>query len=141
MWQVKHARGGIVDVEFIAQYLLLRHAAERPDILTPNIEAAYRRLGAAGIIAAPEAERLAAAARLLQQVQAMLRLTVEQEFDEATATEGLEAALARAGGAESFDALKARLADAEAAVRRAFAEFIAEPAAQLAARRTREIRI
>jgi glutamate-ammonia-ligase adenylyltransferase len=140
IWDVKHVRGGLVDVEFIAQYLQLRHAAARPEILAPNIEATYRRLGAAGLLAAAEADALAAAARLLQQVQAMLRLTIEKHFDEAEATDGLKAALARAAGADSFEALKARLAATQFAVRRAFAEHITEPAARLAARQTREIR-
>jgi glutamate-ammonia-ligase adenylyltransferase len=138
-WQVKHVRGGLVDVEFIAQYLLLRHAHERPEILAPSIADAYGRLDAAGILPAPEAHSLAAAARLLQQVQAMLRLTVEEAFDESTATDGLKAALARAGSAASFEALKAALAGAQDRVRRAFAEIIEEPAARLAARQTREI--
>ena len=141
LWDVKHVRGGLVDVEFIAQYLQLRHAALRPEILTPNIEAAYRRLGAAGIVPGPQAAELAAAARLLLEVQAMLRLTLEREFAEESATEGLKAALARTGGAPSFDALKEQLTVAQAGVRRAYAEFIAEPAARLAARQTKEIQI
>jgi [glutamine synthetase] adenylyltransferase / [glutamine synthetase]-adenylyl-L-tyrosine phosphorylase len=141
VWEVKHVRGGLVDVEFIAQYLLLRHAQARPDILAPSIADAYRLLGAAGFLPAEQAATLAGAARLFQQVQAMLRLTVEEGFDESNASEGLKAALARAGGAASFDALKASLAAAQDSVRRAYAEHIAEPAARLAARKTKEIEI
>ena len=138
-WEVKHVRGGLVDVEFIAQYLLLRHAADHPEILAPSIADAYGRLGAAGLLPAEEAVALAAAARLLQQVQAMLRLTVEDAFDEEAATEGLKTALARAGAAATFAALKTSLAEAQGRVRRAFAEIITEPAARLAARQTKEI--
>jgi len=137
-WQVKHVRGGLVDVEFIAQYLLLRHAAGRPEILAPSIVDAYARLGAAGLLPTDRAAALAAAARLFQQVQAMLRLTVEEGFDESSATEGVKAALARAGGAASFDELKASLAAAQAQVRSAFGGIIAEPGARLAERITRE---
>jgi [glutamine synthetase] adenylyltransferase / [glutamine synthetase]-adenylyl-L-tyrosine phosphorylase len=139
LWEVKHVRGGLVDVEFIAQYLLLRHASAHPEILVSSIAEAYGRLGAVGLLPPELAAALASAARLLQQVQAMLRLTVEEEFDEATATDGLKTALARAGGVPSFDALKAALAAAQTGVRRAFAESIEEPAARLAARQTREI--
>ncbi|MBL8665557.1 MAG: bifunctional [glutamine synthetase] adenylyltransferase/[glutamine synthetase]-adenylyl-L-tyrosine phosphorylase [Candidatus Odyssella sp.] len=138
-WEVKHVRGGLVDVEFIAQYLLLRHAHAHPGILASSIAESYGRLGAAGLVPAERAASLAAAARLLQQVQAMLRLTIEEGFDEAAATGGLKAALARAGGAADFDALKAALAAAQADVRRAYAEIIEEPAARLAAKQTREI--
>ncbi len=141
LWEVKHVRGGLVDVEFIAQYLLLRHAATHPEIIVSSIAEAYRQLGAAGLLAEDRARALASAARLLQQVQAMLRLTVAEGFDENTATEGLKAALARAGGAASFEALKAVLAEAQADVRRAYAEYIAEPAARLAAEKTKEIEL
>jgi glutamate-ammonia-ligase adenylyltransferase len=132
---------GLVDLEFIAQYLLLRHAAARPEILTASVDDAFGRLGRAGLLASDEAEQLAAAARLLQQVQAMLRLTVEGEFAPDTATAGLKAALARAAGAPSFEALESSLREREAFARRAFAQHIAEPAAKLAAQQSRENRL
>jgi len=139
IWQVKHVRGGIVDVEFIAQYLLLRHAAAHPEIVTPAIADAYRRLGAAGVLEAARSEELAAAARLLHQVQAMLRLMVEGEFDAANITDGQKAALARATAATDFESLVEALGAAQQSVHRAYAEIIGEPAARLAARKTREL--
>jgi glutamate-ammonia-ligase adenylyltransferase len=33
IWDIKNAAGGVVDIEFIAQYLQLIHAADKPDIL------------------------------------------------------------------------------------------------------------
>ena len=33
IWDLKYAAGGIVDIDFIAQYLQLVHAADKPDIL------------------------------------------------------------------------------------------------------------
>ena len=33
VWDLKYAAGGIVDIDFIAQYLQLVHAAGKPDIL------------------------------------------------------------------------------------------------------------
>ena len=35
LWDVKHVRGGMVDIDFIVQYLQLRHASEHPAILVP----------------------------------------------------------------------------------------------------------
>src|SRR5205814_8344829 len=32
-WNLKYVAGGLIDLEFIAQYLQLVHAAERPEIL------------------------------------------------------------------------------------------------------------
>ena len=45
IWDFKHRRGGLVDIDFIAQYLMLRHAAEHPDVLRRNPSVA---LGAPG---------------------------------------------------------------------------------------------
>ena len=36
LWSLKHLRGGMLDIEFIAQYLALRHANTAPSILTNN---------------------------------------------------------------------------------------------------------
>ncbi|MGG6548479.1 UNVERIFIED_CONTAM: hypothetical protein NY100_24030, partial [Prevotella sp. 15_C9] len=36
IWDLKYAAGGLIDIEFAAQYLQLVHAAERPDILSVN---------------------------------------------------------------------------------------------------------
>ncbi|MDG1438597.1 MAG: hypothetical protein P8P98_06430, partial [Emcibacteraceae bacterium] len=36
IWALKHVRGGIIDVEFICQYLLLKHGSNHPEILTKN---------------------------------------------------------------------------------------------------------
>ncbi|HEU0197771.1 MAG TPA: bifunctional [glutamate--ammonia ligase]-adenylyl-L-tyrosine phosphorylase/[glutamate--ammonia-ligase] adenylyltransferase [Nevskiaceae bacterium] len=63
-WDVKHAAGGLVDAEFLVQFLLLRHAAQHPELLryTDN----WRQLDAlvaAQVIPAAEASTLIAAAR------------------------------------------------------------------------------
>ena len=36
IWELKQTRGGLVDVEFLAQYLQLIHAAEHPHVLDQN---------------------------------------------------------------------------------------------------------
>ena len=51
IWDIKHRRGGLVDIEFLAQYLMLRHGAEHPDILSQNTSDALSRLTAAGLLA------------------------------------------------------------------------------------------
>ncbi len=123
-WQVKHLRGGLVDAEFIAQYLQLRHAAAHPEILSANTSDAFGRLGRAGILAPERAAVMAAAAHFLQQVQAMLRLTVEENFDETAASPGLKTALTRAAGVGEFTALKERLAATASTVRACYEDII-----------------
>ncbi len=41
-WDVKHRRGGMIDIEFIVQFLQLRDAARRPGMLEVNTIAALR---------------------------------------------------------------------------------------------------
>ena len=45
IWQLKHHPGGITDIQFIAQYLLLRHAHAEPGILSASTTAAAGRRG------------------------------------------------------------------------------------------------
>ena len=85
-WDFKHLPGGLFDIDFVAQYLALRHAAERPDLLDPHPAEMLRRAADAGVIDRTDAERLRAARTLLSDVQGLLRLTLngdEAAFDEA----------------------------------------------------------
>ncbi len=54
IWDLKYAAGGIVDIDFIAQYLQLVHAAEKPDILDVSTLARARQCratrGAGGVV-------------------------------------------------------------------------------------------
>ena len=127
-WTIKHVRGGLVDVEFLCQYLQLRHAADHPSVLCATTAEAYRRLGAAGIIPSAVAGELAAASTFLHNIQGFLRLTVEHTFDVESASEGLHAALARAGGAHDVHAVRSRLLEVQQAVYGRFRDYIEVPA-------------
>ena len=97
LWRVKHRRGGIVDLEFIAQYLQLRHAAEQPEVLSTNSVQALQNLAAAGCLDAGDARILIEAAQFWAGLQAMLRLTWGEDFDDGSASQGLRAVRLRAG--------------------------------------------
>ena len=43
-------RGGLFDIDFVAQYLALRHAARRPDLLDPHPAEMLRRAADAGVV-------------------------------------------------------------------------------------------
>jgi glutamate-ammonia-ligase adenylyltransferase len=128
-WDLKHVRGGLVDVEFIAQYLQLAHAADAPEILATNTTEALARLASAGLLAAGLADALIEATRLWRRLQALQRLTAGSGLDEAALPAGLRQAFASAGRAADFAALKRRMADARATVHGAFETLIVAPAA------------
>ena len=50
IWDLKQVRGGLVDLEFIAQYLQLVSAADHPGVLDQNTLGALARLSKAGVI-------------------------------------------------------------------------------------------
>ncbi len=135
IWEGKRVRGGFVDLEFIAQYLQLRHAARRPEVLGSNTTDAFERLAACGYLPRETALELIAATRLWRRVQGIVRLAEERRFAEAAAPEGLRRVIARAAGAADFLALKHQLRDTARRVHKHFATLIAEPAARAAAAR------
>ncbi|SMF40936.1 glutamate-ammonia-ligase adenylyltransferase [Tistlia consotensis] len=137
LWDCKYLRGALYDLDFLAQYLQLRHAAEHPEVLCRSSAEAFGRLAEAGLLDGGRARFLAEATRLWRRVQGFLRLTVGDRFDEVAAPPGLKAALARAAGAESFEALQQRLMETAQGVSQCYSEIVAGPArrAQAAAER------
>jgi glutamate-ammonia-ligase adenylyltransferase len=135
-WDVKYASGGLVDVEFIAQYLQLRHARDHETVLEPNTSETLVRLSEAGVLDSETANMLSHGGKLWRTIQGMLRFTVEGPFDEEAASDGLKVALVRAAGMEDFAALKHEMAATAALVRNAFIALIGDPDAIPAAKPT-----
>jgi len=109
LWDIKYGPGGLVDAEFLCQYLLLAHAADHPAVVGGSTAAIYEKLGSAGLLPVDEAAALADATRLLYDVQAILRLTTGGPFDQASALDGLKRALATGVGLPDIDTLAAKL--------------------------------
>ena len=80
IWDLKQVRGGLVDLEFIAQYLQLMHAAAHPEVLDQNTVEAFRKLRDAGLLAPQHADVLIPATRLLHDLTQILRLCLEGPF-------------------------------------------------------------
>lgn len=110
VWAVKHIRGGLVDIEFAAQFLQLRHAAESPDILLRDTLSVLAYAGAHGLIEPGLADELISAAQLWRNVQGILRLTVEDGFTGNTAGPALKNVIGRACGEVDFHALTEMMA-------------------------------
>src|SRR3546814_4394856 len=108
IWSVKFAEGGLIDLDFLAQYLQLRHAAERPEVLSTSPQQAFARLADAGVLEEAQTARLIEATRFLRQVPEALRLTVGPAFDADPLTPPLQAARTPRPGLHSFAALRAR---------------------------------
>ena len=119
-FDVKHRRGGMVDIEFIAQYLQLRDAARAAQVLHPNTRNALTALAAAGSLASADVETLSHALALWRNVQGLVKLTVPEPFDETGTPAAIKALLAHGAGAIDFARLKR---DMDAAARDAYGLF------------------
>ncbi|MFO1085870.1 MAG: bifunctional [glutamine synthetase] adenylyltransferase/[glutamine synthetase]-adenylyl-L-tyrosine phosphorylase [Reyranellaceae bacterium] len=130
-WDFKNLPGGLFDIDFVAQYLALRHAAERPDLLAPHPAEMLRRAANAGLLNHADAECLRTVRALLSDVQSLLRLTLngdESTFDEAVAPEGQRRLIAATEGAADLTELQARIATETAAARAIYRRIVEEPA-------------
>jgi glutamate-ammonia-ligase adenylyltransferase len=80
LFDIKHDRGGMVDIEFMVQYLVLAHAHQHPQ-LTGNIGnlALLKLAGELGLIPAELAERVRTLYRALRQMQHRFRLNSQQQ--------------------------------------------------------------
>jgi glutamate-ammonia-ligase adenylyltransferase len=130
VWDAKHRRGGLIDIEFIAQYLQLRWGHQCPEALRQNTGTALAALGRAGVLEAGAAEELDRALARWRNVQGLLKLTVEEPFDEAAAPPALRAILARGAGAIDFERLKSDMTAAAAQVRACYSKLVTRPAAR-----------
>lgn len=130
-WDFKHLRGGLFDIDFVAQYLALLHAAKRPDILDPHPAEMLHRMAAADLIGHEDAERLSAARTLLSDVQSLLRLTLngdEAAFDESKAPEGQRRLIAATEGSRDLADLQMRIGRETDAVRAIYERIVEAPA-------------
>jgi glutamate-ammonia-ligase adenylyltransferase len=124
IWDLKQVRGGLVDLEFIAQYLQLVYAARHPGVLDQNTCGAFQKLGAAGCLEAGEAEALITGARLIHDLTQVFRLCQDGVFDPAAASKGLKELAARAGDCPSFEALELKLKEVLAATHDRFERLV-----------------
>lgn len=126
-WEVKHLRGGLVDIEFTAQYLQLRHGREHPSMLCHNTRDALEAANAAGILSGGDLDTLVAAWRLWSAVQVVLRQTIAGRFDEKTAPRGLRDVLVQAAGLTDFKTLVDRMDDCAAQSLEVFERIVGQP--------------
>jgi glutamate-ammonia-ligase adenylyltransferase len=123
-WNLKYAAGGLVDIEFIAQYLQLVHAATTPEILDTSTIRVLDKAWRLGLLPTEHAEVLRPAVRLYHNLTQILRLCLPGDFDPKTAAPGLCALLARAADVPDFATLEAFIEETETKVRKSFERIL-----------------
>jgi glutamate-ammonia-ligase adenylyltransferase len=117
-WDLKLPPGGLVDIEFAAQFLQLAHAAEGGP-LRPNTAQALAAFAASGLAPADPLGDLRTAWRLQQDLTQLLKVALE-DSDPTEEPAAFKKLLARAGGARDFKALRRKLEAAQGAARTAY---------------------
>jgi glutamate-ammonia-ligase adenylyltransferase len=123
-WDLKYVAGGLVDLEFIAQYLQLVHAHSLPDILDTSTARVLDKAWTLRVLPVEDAEILRPAVRLYQDLTQILRLCLPGPFDPKAAGPGLLRLLARAADVPDFATLDATLSETQAKVRESFVRIL-----------------
>ncbi|MCC7380402.1 MAG: bifunctional [glutamate--ammonia ligase]-adenylyl-L-tyrosine phosphorylase/[glutamate--ammonia-ligase] adenylyltransferase [Deltaproteobacteria bacterium] len=111
---LKLGAGGLVEVEFLVQHLLLAHGRERPEIRTTHTRDALLRLGEAGLLAPRTVEALRRATAFLRRVQNWLRIERDEAIDHVELDPARLRPLALSVGYEGAEAERHFLRDLEA---------------------------
>ncbi len=112
IWEIKYLRGGLIDIEFIVQYLQLKHAHAAPEILSANTRNALSKISNLGLVDAAVASQLAEALELWNAIQCLSRLSVDGEPGQQWADgvpDGFRETLSRHCSAPDFAELEARI--------------------------------
>lgn len=125
IWDLKLIPGGLIDIEFIAQYLALIARSEGLDARTNGMSTgeALQVLGAR-LLDSNDLELCLKTLRLLTDLSQVTRLCIDGAFDPASVPAGLVDLICRAGDAPDIKALEAELKHLTKSVRRAFARIV-----------------
>jgi len=129
-WDLKLVRGGLLDIEFIAQYLILAHARQRPELLDVSTRAVITKAGEFGLLTPEDAAVLADAHRLYTDATEIMRLTIAGPFDPSQAASGVKRRIADAAALPDFEALAASIKEARALVRLTYRRVLGRSAGE-----------
>lgn len=127
-WNLKYARGGLVDIEFSAQALRLLHGQDTASLRQWRTSDVLEAAIAAKLVPAELGRQTIDALRLLHALQAVLRLADTERFVAAKAPPGQREALVRAANKQLglslplgyFEGLHATLVESQTAARQFF---------------------
>jgi [glutamine synthetase] adenylyltransferase / [glutamine synthetase]-adenylyl-L-tyrosine phosphorylase len=122
-WDLKLVAGGLVDIEFCAQYLQLIVAAQGGPLLT-NTHQALSALESLDLAPRQLFEDLKGAWILQQDLSQILKIALEDDGAPEQEPASFRTLLVKTGGARTFPNLKARMARARIAAQNAFKVLI-----------------
>jgi glutamate-ammonia-ligase adenylyltransferase len=125
-WDFKLVDGGLVDIEFAAQFLQLAHGPSGGPIRA-NTAAALEAFGETGAVAPGALAALLEAWRLQQDLTQLLRVAVDRDADPDAEPKALRALLAKVVGVRGDAALRSRIEARRKAAHAAFETIVSRP--------------
>jgi glutamate-ammonia-ligase adenylyltransferase len=123
-WTLKHVRGGLVDLEFLIQYLTLNHAHDTPHIICGHVSEALKGLYKTGLLGTDQFETLSNAYRHLKGAQTLLRLCYSYRFSPEEAAPDFRRLIAESLGCADFEAVSLAIGNAQNDVLAVFEEIV-----------------
>lgn len=123
-WDLKLAAGGLLDIEFIAQTLVLVHARSYPALLVQGTAEVLQAARQAGLLTASDGEALSSAFARMRDLFQWQRLAAPGAFEPGSLGRGLRSRAAAVLGLPDFKVLERDLADTRKAVRAIFRRLV-----------------
>lgn len=118
--EFKTGPGGLIDVEFLAQAMQMRHAGKHPELRTPNTREAIAGLGSCKVIDEREVKSLAEGYDFLRKIENALRRVENKPVSAIPAEQAEQQALAKRMGLADHGALMERYRACGAGIREVF---------------------
>jgi len=123
-WDLKLAAGGLTDLDFLAQFLVLAYASAHPGLLAKDTGSIFIAAREAGLLSPADATALGEALRLIGDVQLWQRFTVEEAFDPAAVPARVLRRIATAVGRPDVKVLRAEMDEVRGGVRAIFTRIL-----------------
>lgn len=81
-YNIKTGRGGMVDVEFIVQFLLLKHGHSTPEIRSKSTLIALKSMRSAGLLGEADSEALLSGYKFLRRLENRLRIVHDNSIND-----------------------------------------------------------
>ena len=117
IWDLKLARGGLLDIEFLSQALVLAESQRHPQLAVPGTEAILQQAVKLKILNETEGDTLKTAYAMMRDLFQWQRLTLTEAFDPKTASATFKKRLATLAGLPDFKVLASHLSETMGEVR------------------------
>ena len=131
IWSLKHVKGGMVDIEFICQYLVLKNSPHNNDLLEQNTLKLIRKLTKYNFLTPETGVKLYDACKDFQTCQLLLRLCMGTASKNSKRPEELLQSLAKRIGCDSPEQIENKIINSLQFVTQTYEEIISSPANHL----------